>query len=88
MAGIGLAKQLISDKKGKGKVIALGKTVYQEKYVLIQLEGDKGRIYQIDYGADIKLEDNINLEDVIELRILDEYTAKWEVVKHGSRQML
>ena len=84
MAGINLAKQLIKEKKNKGKVIASGNTVYNEKYVIIHLEGDHGKIYQIDHGGDIKLQDNIGLEDIIELKILDEYTAEWVIVEPGS----
>ena len=88
MAGINLAEKLIKDKKDEGKVIALGKTIYNEKYLIIQLENDKGIIYQIDYGSDIRFSNNINLEDSVKLFQIDEYSAEWRVIKSGPKQII
>ena len=88
MAGIELAKKLINDKKDKGKVIALGKTTENQKYLIIKLDDDKGIIYQIDFGSDIRFSNNINLEDEIVLKLLDEYSAEWQVNKRGPEQII
>lgn len=87
MAGIGFAKQLVQDNKNRGKVIATGRTVNNEKYILVQLEGDKGRIHQIDHGGDIRLEPSIGLNDIVELSIVDEYSAIWKTVENGGVQI-
>lgn len=84
MAGISLAKKLISERRNKGKVIALGKTIYGERFMLIQLEDDRGRIHQLDYGSDIRFAQVINLNDIVELEMKDEYTAMWEVKVRGG----
>lgn len=88
MAGADLAKKLIKENRNEGKVIALGSTVENQKYMLVKLNNNKGIIYQIDYGSDIRFSNNINLEDEVKLKLLDEYTAEWQVNKHGPEQVI
>jgi len=87
MAGIDLAEKLIRDKKSKGKVIAIGSTTENQKYMLVKIENDRGIIYQLDYGSDIRFANNINLEDEIELKVLDKYNAEWQIIKAGPKQI-
>jgi hypothetical protein len=82
MAGIELAKNLIKDGKNKGKVIATGVTSEHNRYMLIKLDTN-GVLHQVDYGSDIKFDDVINLNDIVELQILDEYCAMWKVIGHA-----
>lgn len=77
MAGIKLAENLIQEGKNKGKVIAQGTTVTGDSYVIVKLHKDLGILHQIDYGSDISIDSNINLDDIVELIKMDDYSAIW-----------
>ena len=80
MAGFKEAKQLIQKKRNKGTVIALGKTIDGDKYLLIDLEKGKGIVVVFDCGSDVRFEHGIKKTDMVELKLLDKITAQWQKV--------
>ena len=82
MAGIELAQNLIKSGKNKGKVIARGVTSENHRYMLIKLDIG-GVLHQVDYGSDLRFDDVINLDNIVELVLLDEHCAMWKVVGHA-----
>lgn len=81
MAAIAEAKKQIKARKNKGTVIAIGKTIDGDKFLLIDLNGGKGIVVVFDYGSDVRFERGIKMEDRVQLKLLDSHTAEWQKVK-------
>ena len=88
MAGIQNAIKLVKDKEGQGRVLAKGnlfKDENQTKYLIIEIliNGEPSHLTtQYSYNSDLSFDGSINLGDIVELKILDGYTAKWSVIKN------
>lgn len=83
MAGIYNAVKLKNKGMDKGVVLYKGEFVDEHilfKFIIIKLNNDSGLIIQFDYNSDISFDEDIVTGSKVELLILDEYTAKWEVI--------
>jgi len=79
MAGMNIAKKLIKQKRNKGRVIAKGKTIYEdEKFMIIEIPKDRGTETVFDYGTDIRFQKGIKLKEKVQLKIISEGTAEWQ----------
>jgi len=82
MAGIKEAKDLDKNNMNEGRVLYKGEFIDNElliKFLLIELENDKGIITQFDYGSDLRFDNNISVGNYVYLKIIDDYTAEWRI---------
>lgn len=80
MSGIKTVEEMNDYGLNKGFVLAKGDIVKSNlkntKYLIVDFN-DNGWETIYDYGLDVKFDENINVGDLIELKILDEYNALW-----------
>ncbi len=86
MAGIKEALRRVSDGLDKG--LCLYRGVFEEygdlfpdtkiKFMIIELEENKGIYTVFDYGGDVRISDDIKVNDYVRLGIFNNWNAKWE----------
>ena len=84
MAGIKNALKRVMEHRNRGVVVAMGEIAMEtiqgepERYIIIELYNDKGRITVYDYGSDIKINKDIELNDDVILMITSNWSAEWQ----------
>ena len=73
MAGIKLIERLLKEGKTNGKVIALGRTIDKDNYVIIKWDGDKGFSTIFDYGSDVHIAENVRVSSLVCVKKISEY---------------
>ena len=64
-----------------GQVLAMGEMELhgkKAKYLIIMFDDDMGIEVEIDYGADLRFQEGIKVNDRVKLTIIDEYSAEWQ----------
>jgi len=89
MAGIKEAMKRVMEHRNRGEVVAMGEVSMEtcrdepERYIIIALRG-KGKITVYDYGSDIKINENIKLNDEVILNITSNWSAEWMKITQGQ----
>ncbi len=83
MAGILRAREMVEHGLTSGKVLALGKIGNDIEYLILDFK-DLGWETVYDYGSDLRFDKELKVGDTVELKLLDDYTAKWEKAKNDE----
>ncbi len=78
MAGIELAEKWANDNNDKGLCIARGVTTTKEDFIIVLTKSEE-TITVFDYGSDIVISEDVEEGSLVELKVVDDYSAVWGV---------